>query len=158
MKKTFGILLAVAFLASCGSNKKEENAANGDVEVATEEVVVATTDTLGVPDMSNAQGALDYEGTYEGIIPSASGSGIKIVITLTGNNYTKDESYVGVKNSDTHTTGTYTWNDAGNVITLVNDEKPNQYFVGENTLTMLNMDGQKVTGDIGKEYILHKQQ
>lgn len=157
MKKTFGILLAVAFLASCGSSKKEENATNGEVEVATEEVVVST-DTLVSPDKSNAQSALDYEGTYEGIIPSASGSGIKIVINLTGKNYTKDESYVGVKNSDTHTSGTYTWNDAGNVITLQNDEKPNQYFVGENTLTMLNMDGQKVTGDIGKEYILHKQQ
>lgn len=150
MKKTFGVLLAIAFLASCGNNKKQE-------ETVTE--VQEVTETVQpIADGSTAQSALDYEGTYSGILPTASGEGMKVVINLTGKGYTKDLSYVGVKNSDTHSSGTYTWNDSGNIITLQGEEKPNQYFVGENTLTQLNVDGQKVKGDIAKEYILQKQQ
>ena len=53
--------------------------------------------------------------------------------------------------------GKYTWNAAGNTIILDGvKDAPNQYFVGENTLTQLDMEGNKITGDMADLYILKK--
>ena len=48
------------------------------------------------------------------------------------------------------------WNKEGNTITLEGEDKPNQYFVGENTLTQLDIDGNKIKGEIEEDYILRK--
>lgn len=50
-------------------------------------------------------------------------------------------------------------NEAGNTITFDGlQNQPNQYFVGENTLTQLDMNGNKITGNLASNYILQKQQ
>lgn len=154
MKKSFIVLFAAVFLASCGGNK-ENKAETEEVVTLTTEVVVAS-DTLGLPDESNAQNALDYVGTYKGVLPTASGSGMDVTITLSDTTYTKDVAYVGKKDKPTQTTGAYKWDSTGTIITLEGEEKPNQYFVGENTLTQLDVDGKKITGDIASQYMLKK--
>lgn len=156
MKKSFIVLMSVVFLASCGGNK-DKNAENAtdDVVVTTNEVVVAE-DSLALPDESNAQNALDYQGTYTGVLPTASGEGMNVTITLTDSTYTKEISYVGKKDKPTLTKGAYKWDAAGTIITLEGTEKPNQYFVGENTLTQRDVDGNAITGDIASQYILKK--
>ncbi|MDF5415545.1 copper resistance protein NlpE N-terminal domain-containing protein, partial [Vibrio parahaemolyticus] len=42
------------------------------------------------------------------------------------------------------------------IVTLTNEDAPNQYFVGENVLMKLDMNGEKVTGDLAQLYNLTK--
>lgn len=55
------------------------------------------------------------------------------------------------------TGGTFTWNDAGNTITLNEEIAPNQYFVGENVLFHLAIDGNRISGDLAAKYELRKE-
>lgn len=134
------------FFAGCKSNNNDNQAKE---EVKT---------TAEVPDMHNAQNALDYEGTYIGTLPTASGSGMKVTLSLTRNGtYQKSIQYVEKPDETFDSEGKFTWNTAGNTITLEGEEKPNSYFVGENQLFHLDEDGERVTGDLANQYILRKQ-
>lgn len=148
MKKSFlfALMIGSAFLFSCGNKSNQTVEPAGAVE---DSIVTST------PDASNARTSLDYKGTYKGLLPTASGSGMEVTIVLSDSTYTKDIVYVGEKEK-LSSAGKYTWNEAGNTITLMGDEKPNQYEVGENTLTHLDIDGNKITGPIAPEYILKK--
>ena len=156
MKKKFIMLMSVVFLASCGGNNKQKETASEDIVVTTEETTTSTNDAA-LPDESNALNSLDYEGTYVGTLPTASGEGMKVTLTLTDKNYTKEIQYIGKKTEPVKETGTYKWDTAGNVVTLEGAEKPNQYFVSENNVTQLDIDGNKITGDMADLYILKKQ-
>lgn len=151
MKKLFIMIAAAALLYSCGGNtqKKEESQASVEDFSAIAE---------SVSDGHNAQNSLDYEGVYTGTLPTASGEGMLVTITLSDSTYTRNIEYIGKKGSKTEEKGKYTWGKDGSVITLqnVDKESPSQYFVGENTLTQLDMDGNKITGDMAELYILKK--
>lgn len=75
MKKIFGgILFLLGFtVCSCSNNKQTEGNQTTDS---------IACDTTQVPDMHNAENALDYWGTYEGTIPAADCPGIKVSLTL----------------------------------------------------------------------------
>lgn len=151
MKKIILFSISASMLLfACNNNNASKNATEEVVETV-EEVATANN----VVDGSSAQTALDYLGTYKGVLPTASGEGMDVTITLTDSTYTKDITYVG-KKEKMSSSGKYVWNKEGNTITLEGSEKPNQYFVGENTLTQLNMDGDKITGAIADQYILRK--
>jgi heat shock protein HslJ len=53
-------------------------------------------------------------------------------------------------------TGKFTWNEAGNTITLSGSAAPNQYFVGENALFHLDTDGKRIEDDLVDKYRLNK--
>lgn len=148
MKKTLVVLMSVALFASCGNSKKEVPA---EVETTTSEVVEA------VANEHNAANSLDYEGTYKGTLPTASGEGMQVTISLEKDNkFSKEVLYVGKETTPTKTAGVYKWDTTGSIITLEGEVAPNQYFVGENTLTQLDVDGNKITGAIADQYILKK--
>lgn len=145
MKKSILLFASVLFLASCGNSAKKD------------EVVEAVAETVEVADPAhNAQNSLDYEGIYQGELPTASGEGMKVTITLGKDDYTKEVLYIGKETTPTKTAGTYKWDEAGTIITLEGQDKPNQYFIGENTLTQLDIDGNKITGDMADKYVLSK--
>lgn len=149
MKKLF-VLVAVATFAFASCSNKNQQAQNDETVDNATKVVEQTVDS------HNAKNSLDYKGTYAGHIPSASGEGILVSITLSDSTYVKKTEYVNKKNSASEEKGTYTWNSAGNTITLAGSEKPNQYFVGENTLSQLDMNGNAITGELADMYILKK--
>lgn len=122
----------------------------------TEEIVVS--DEMFEGDEHNAVTSLDFMGTYEGVLPCADCEGIQTVIELgVGNSYVKKVTYLGKENSEViETQGTFSWNDEGNTITLDSEPAPNQYFVGENVLFHLDMDGNRITGDLADKYRLNK--
>lgn len=157
MKKSFIVLMSVVFLASCGGNNKQKEATVEDVVVTTEEVTTTSTNDAGLPDEHNALNSLDYEGTYAGLLPTASGEGMKVKVTLSDKDFTKEVEYVGKSMKPIKEKGTYIWDPTGNIITLEGIDTPNQYFVGENTLTQLDIEGNKITGDLANLYILKKQ-
>jgi heat shock protein HslJ len=100
--------------------------------------------------------SLDYHGTYKGILPCADCEALETTITLTADAYTKETVYKGKSREVFKETGKYTWNDAGNTITLSDSEAPNQYFVGENVLFHLDAEGKRIEGDLASNYKLSR--
>ncbi|MDL2214570.1 copper resistance protein NlpE [Dysgonomonas sp. OttesenSCG-928-M03] len=149
MKKLILLSLSMLFFA-CNTQT---------ISVSTEPVSENNTINMSasdVIDIHNARTSLDYTGTYNGILPTASGNGMDITIVLNDSSFTKEVKYIG-KDHKFSSKGKYTWNDQGNTITLIGEDKPNRYFVGENTLTQMDMDGKLITGEMAADYILRKQ-
>ena len=145
MKKSLLILGIIAFsLTSC---KKE-------IETETEETPVDST--VVQVDEHNAKNSLDYIGTYKGFLPCADCEAIETTIALNEDSYIKETVYKGKSNEVFKETGKYTWNEAGNTITLSGSEAPNQYFVGEGVLFHLDADGKRIEGDLADSYRLSR--
>ncbi|MDR0661615.1 MAG: copper resistance protein NlpE [Prevotellaceae bacterium] len=149
MKNGIILIICTTLLLSCGGQKKKNQ------ESENSSTTQSTTSTN--VDTHNAQNSLDYMGYYHGVLPTASGEGMDVCITLNDSIYTKKMVYIGKSEEPIISTGPYSWNNEGNTITLHNEEKPNQYFVGENTLTHLDMDGNKIEGELADKYILKKE-
>lgn len=145
MKKLLMLVAVAGLLYSCGGKKNVEEVAATDVDS------VATA----VVDEHNAKNSLDYVGTYKGETPAADAPGIKVTLTLSDSTFVRTMEFVGKKGTF-EDKGAYTWNAEGNTITLQGVDAPNQYFVGENTLTQLDIEGKKITGDLADKYILKK--
>jgi len=150
MKNLF-LLLAITFLiASCNTKKEEKQREESN---STEK---------GTSDSHNARNSLDYEGTYQGMyvgdLPTASGSGMIVTVKLSDGKYVKTIQYKDDKTNEVYKSeGDYFWNRDGNKITLEGEEEPNSYFVAEGKLYHLDMDGNRITGELADHYILKKQ-
>ena len=143
MRKLFILIAAVGLLYSCGGNTQK-----------TQEQT--TPETAQFVDEHNAKNSLDYQGTYTGKVPTASGEGMLVSITLEDSTYVKKTEYVG-KKEIFEDKGKYAWNTEGNTVILDGiNGAPNQYFVGENTLIQLDMEGKKIAGELADQYILRK--
>lgn len=144
MKKNTFIALLI-FLSVIGCQKQVKN----------EEV--ETNDTIVKSD--NSQNSLDYLGIYKGVLPCADCEGIATTLELKENaTYSLKTSYQGKSTKVFEQKGTFKWNDNGNTIELSDiDNGPNNYFVGENTLTQLDMSNSIIEGDLATAYILKKE-
>ncbi len=151
MKKIIFIVFVSFFsLVSCQKRTKEQETEANDT---------VTKKDIPQSDNHTSQNSLDYIGVYKGILPCADCRGIITSIELKENGtYSLKTSYQGKSLKVFEENGRFTWNDKGNMIVL-NDIKnaPNQYFVGEHTLTQLDMSGKKITGELAADYILKKE-
>lgn len=141
--KNLSLLLLSLSLISCTQNNDQRKT---EVE-------------LEIHDGHTSKNSLDWSGTYSGTLPCGSCSAIKMTINLFDDGtYEQTNVYEHDRESDAViVTGTFTWNQDGNTITLNNAEKPNQFFVGENYLAKLGVNGKRITGDLAKKYILRKE-
>lgn len=102
----------------------------------------------------NSQNALDWQGVYSGVLPCADCSGIATNLSLlSGGTYTLQTEYLGKKPNLFAESGTFVWNQEGNTITLKGiklGDAPNQYRVGENQLTQLDLSGAVSTSVLNK--------
>lgn len=136
----------VLFVTSCNSGKKKETQTIEEPQI--EDVDMGVTG-------DNSMTSLDWDGVYEGELPCADCEGIKTVVTINSDNtYLIQETYLGKETTPIETKGTFEWDDQGQRILLSNDRNP--FFVGENTLTLLDSDGNKNTGDLEALYVLKK--
>jgi len=103
--------------------------------------------------------SLDYVGTYKGVLPCADCHGLETELTINENaTFCLKTKYQGKGDKIFMQKGNFTWNKKGTIIILKGvTGSPNQYLVGKNTLTQLDMDGEKITGSSAEEYILAKQ-
>lgn len=137
----YTILLLV--LTSCNSRAKKETSTTTDASQ-----IEATVD--------NSQTSLDWHGTYEGILPCADCEGIKTIVTINEDNtYVVKDTYLGDDTTSFESKGTFKWDDTGQKI-ILSDSERHPYFVGENTLTLLDAEGNKATGDLKSFYVLNK--
>ena len=102
--------------------------------------------------------SLDWEGSYEGILPCADCDGIATSISLSRDgNFVKVSRYLGKSDREFRQEGRFAWNQAGNTIALRGiEESPNQYLVGENQLFHLDQAGNRITGELAANYVLKK--
>ena len=138
MKNLIIILITMLLLSACKNNAKknplEEN----------------------LPTADNSKTSLDWNGVYKGILPCADCEGIETIIKLNKDfSYTKKLKYLGKEETFSISKGKFAWEDNGNIITLEED-KPNAYRVGENQLFALDINNQRITGDLQELYILKK--
>ncbi|MGI2072234.1 copper resistance protein NlpE [Shewanella baltica] len=142
------IALLALFTTACSEAPKEETA------VDTTQVQTDAAKTVPVGDTS--QNSLDWEGSYEGVLPCASCEGIQTLITLqSDNSFVQETVYLGKDEKILKLMGKAAWDEKGQKITL---EDGTQYLVGENQLIMLDTEGQRITGDLAANYVLKKKQ
>ncbi|HEX5154837.1 MAG TPA: copper resistance protein NlpE N-terminal domain-containing protein [Parafilimonas sp.] len=113
-----------------------------------------------VSDGHTSRNSLDWQGVYTGILPCADCSGIETRLELnTSLDYTLKTKYTGKAGDVFQSSGKFNWNKEGNTIILNDSQSPGKadmYFVGENALTKLDMNGNKITGNLADNYVLHK--
>jgi heat shock protein HslJ len=112
-------------------------------------------------DQHNSSNSLDWEGAYYGVTPCADCPGIETIVWLNKDmTYRVVTRYMERQKDSTEYAGRFNWNDSGSAVILDGagkDAFPGGFFVGENTLTLLDKDGQKITGDLAMNYILSKE-
>jgi len=102
-----------------------------------------------------SQNALDWAGVYRGVLPCADCAGLEMVVVLRQDGrFTELSRYLGKGDGGlVSREGTFTWNAAGNTISLDGRE---QYFVGEGHLVRLAQDGSRITGPLAERFVLAK--
>jgi len=144
---TAGIGLCILFFG-CNQASKTPQVASKP-EIAMDSVI---------PDGHNSSNSLDVDGLYKGTLPCADCEGIETQIELgKDKSFVKRTIYLGKDGKVFEEKGSYTWNSEGNTITLTGIKSgPGQYFVGENKLIQLDMDGNRITGKLADKYVLRK--
>lgn len=106
-----------------------------------------------------SRGSLDWAGAYSGVLPCADCEGIQTVMTINPDqSFVLASTYLGRDNATFEERGTFAWNEDGSTIILqTTPDRPSRYLVGENTLTMLDMDGELIPGELAAHYVLRKQ-
>jgi len=98
---------------------------------------------MAIPaDMHTSQNSLDWPGVYEGILPCADCPGIKTRLMLKPDgSYELSTQYLDRQPAPLVVRGKFSWNAAGNAITLDVTGNGQRYAVGEGRLSQLNRDG-----------------
>jgi copper homeostasis protein (lipoprotein) len=149
-------LIAAGLAACSGGNGNDGRNAGTNTNTNGDRITVPQTNDRGV---HNAANALDWHGTYTGVLPCADCEGISTTLTLNADEtYHLIRVYMGREEGEFHSRGTFRWNEAGDTITLEGyTDGPGMYLVAENRLIQLDLDGNRITGDLADRYILEKE-
>jgi len=117
----------------------------------------------------NAEISLDWAGVYQGFVPAADVEGIQVQLMLQydgffvlSKQYVLDGPAPEIGNftwndEATSENGNFTWSDDGSTITLEGiTDWPPHFFVAENLLIQLDMEGNFIEGDLAQNYELQK--
>jgi copper homeostasis protein (lipoprotein) len=115
----------------------------------------ANTPNHEIVDMHNSRISLDWDGVYSGKTPCADCAGIETMIQLNQDlTYIKHSKYLGKSEEVVHAEGFFEWNEAGSSIKLNHDSS--KYQVGENILFQLDLQGNRIEGELAQKYMLKK--
>lgn len=107
---------------------------------------LATLTPLAAAAQDTTRNAVDWDGTYVGVLPCASCPGIDMTLDLNEDGtYRLAETYQESGEATSVEKGTFSWNAAGTTITL-DDEDKRSFFVTEGSVEMVGADG-KPGGD-----------
>ncbi len=99
--------------------------------------------TAALPDPAhNSRNSVDWAGVYEGVTPCADCPGIKMRLTLQADGrYELSTQYLERQVTPQTVRGQFSWNTAGDTVTLDAAGHDQQFRVGEGRLLQLNRDG-----------------
>jgi hypothetical protein len=147
------LLLLLIILTSCTSNDVvNTNATNSDDKLEEEKVEVGKTEVSLVIKELIKQPEI-YVGKYEGILPSASGTGMKITLNLTENmQYIMNIEYIAL-NETFEKSGSFIWDEDKKIVSLIENE--GYYFlVKENFIEKLDVKGNRINSK--NNYLLNR--
>lgn len=152
MKKSFiALSLASVFLVACSKADNKNNQ---------EQTPTAASEAVAVDSAHTAENSLDWNGTYKGVLPCADCEGIETELELNADKtYELKETYLGKGDGKAfESKGSFQF-DANNtsVIELDKTGDNRKYFVAEGYLKALDMEGNKITGDLADKYELKKE-
>jgi uncharacterized lipoprotein NlpE involved in copper resistance len=162
---TFRLLLLSMSVALIGCQDEKPQEASVDevpseIEAASTSQETPMVETDDAERISNEQPSSQevWSGTFTGTLPCADCPGIDMTLNLSDDNtYTLEQYYQEKGEAPIRTEGMLSWNDAGDTVTLVDEPAPNQYFFSDMMLMKLDMNGEKITGDLAEFYQLRKQ-
>jgi len=104
---------------------------------------MAQSGGASVPDPAhNSRNAVDWAGTYEGVTPCADCPGIRMRLSLQHDGrFALSTQYLDRQVAPQTVLGPFTWNAAGDTVTLEGDGGGRQFRVGEGRLLLLDRDG-----------------
>lgn len=143
-EKLLVVVLLVLGLVSC----KKQEPISDETQISTE-----------IIDNHTAKTSLDWNGTYEGILPCADCEGIITIITLNPDGtFSSKEEYQKEPNLIVENKGSFYWDDSGFVITLEEEEGEfkKSFKVIENAIICLDNEGNEITGNLAPYYRLTK--
>ncbi len=111
--------------------------------------------TVAIVDTHTSQNSLDWDGTYQAMLPCADCPGIKSTLTLKNDNTFKTEWEYLERNVKTVDSGSFNWVD-GNNIKLNGKNSQETLQIGENRLLQLDSDGNPIEGALKEHYIYRK--
>lgn len=147
MKRTNVLVVAALALSigfvSCKNDKKTE------AETKVEEVVI---------DDHTSENALDWAGTYQGVVPCADCPGIETTIVLNQDGtFSKVTVYQEKADGKFEDKGSFTWNDKGSIVILKTETgEISQYQVAEGSILALDTTGNVIEGELAENYRLAK--
>jgi uncharacterized lipoprotein NlpE involved in copper resistance len=101
--------------------------------------------------------ALHWAGPYQGLLPCADCAGIVTLLELSPDGtYRLQEIYAGRSDNPVDHSGSFTWDEAGAVISLDGFDPPRRYKVGTGQLWALDLAGRVIEGGLAAAYILTK--
>ncbi|QDJ49013.1 copper resistance protein NlpE [Bordetella hinzii] len=107
------------------------------------------------PDTHTSRQALDWPGSYAGVLPCADCPGIGIQLTLGADgSYELSQLYQDRQTRPDIVRGRFHWLPGDGSIEL--EGQGSRWRVGEDRLFMLDADGQPVTGPLAEHYILKR--
>lgn len=141
MEKTPYILFLFLFLWACSNN----NDINTRKEQETD-IIQDQTEQLFL-----------YTGTYKGTIPAADCPGIDVTLTVNKDNTFQSKFVYQERNVTFEDQGLYTVNDS--ILTMIGENADTTFYKATGkSLIILDQNQQEIPDDLGKLYILNKQQ
>ncbi len=115
-------------------------------------------DTTPVFDTHTSRIALDFKGTYQGILPCGDCDGIETtIVILDDEQFEKRLKHLGRdKDAVLHSAGAFSWEASGGVIRLHGEHGFTRFMVAENFLVHMEDEGDRYSGDLGNHYVLEK--
>lgn len=108
-------------------------------------------------DGHTTQNSVDWDGTYQGVIPCADCPGIEVTIVLNPDGtFQRQDVYQDKADGTLKETGTFTWDKSGRIVTLKGKDQISQFQVREGNMVMLDTDGNIITGPLADNYVLQK--
>jgi uncharacterized lipoprotein NlpE involved in copper resistance len=111
-------------------------------------------------EVANPQQSLSWDGTYTGILPCTDCQSEQTTLTLGKDMmYKVTIKYNGKTDGEHKYVGRFNWNPEGSMITLsppFEGGMPHSYMVGQNTLTLIDMNARVIKGKNVKSYVLTK--
>ena len=108
-------------------------------------------------DGHNARNSLDWNGSYEGILPCADCEGMKVRLTLKlDGSYELRTWYLGRPTPPELTHGNFTWQADGAHIRLDAAGHGQIFFIAEERIFWLQPDGTRVDGPQADSYVLKR--
>lgn len=158
-KQILAIAITACTLWGCGHSKTSEKLNADSLTKDSLTIDGVKSDSLKMDLDHSSKNALDWDGTYKGIVPCADCEGIETTLVLGKElTYTLKTKYLGKSDAKVfEEKGKFNWDKSGQIITLDGiKDAPNKYFVGENKIIQLDMNGKKITGEQADLYILKK--